>query len=71
MHLAGRSLDQVFEKSLMILTFVTDATVFLLTFVLGRSRSLHEVTVTRLRGLALSCARWLAWVAGGRRLTRL
>ena len=71
MHLTGWSFDQVFEKSLMILAFVTDATILLLTFILGRSRSLHEVTVTRLSGLSISCARWLAWIDGRRALTRL
>jgi hypothetical protein len=72
MHLTGWSFDQVFEKSLMILAFVTDATILLLTLILGRSSSsLHEVTVTRLSGLAIGCARWLAWKASRRCLTRL
>jgi len=71
MHLTGWSFDQVFEKSLMILTLVTDATILLLTFIFGRCRGRNEVTVTRLSGLTLSCARWLAWVANGRALARL
>ena len=70
MHLTRRSLDQVFEKSLMVLAFVADATILLLGLVLGRSCRLNEVAVTRLVTLAVSRARWLR-VATRRALTRL